>query len=256
MKELDLIILLRRIEVEGVKMQKIKESALVVFSGGQDSTTCLIWALKKFENISAITFNYKQRHNIEIDCAKNIIDFLRSKKKIQIAWLKDNTQINHIIVDISFLSNILQTAMIQDLDIEYNDETNLPTTFVPGRNILFLTIAAAYAYQKKIKHIITGVCQTDYSGYPDCRDATLKSLQATLKLGLEYDIIIHTPLMWKNKAETIKMMQKLGGLELYKYTHTCYKGERPACGDCPACKLRLKGYKEVGLIDPLEYKYL
>jgi len=145
--------------------------------------------------------------------------------------------------------------MIQDLDIEYDDEKNLPTTFVPGRNILFLTIAAAYAYQKRIKHIITGVCQTDYSGYPDCRDATIKSLQATLKLGLEYDIIIHTPLMWKTKAETIKMMQKLGGLELYKYTHTCYKGERPACGECPACELRLKGFKEVGLVDPLEYKH-
>ena len=158
LKELDLNIHLRRRDVERVKMQKIKESALVVFSGGQDSTTCLVWALKKFESVSAITFNYKQRNKIEINCAKNIVDLLSSKKNIQIAWLKDNTQINHLIVDISFLSNILQTAMIQDLDIEYNSETNLPTTFVPGRNILFLTIAAAYAYQKKIKHMIAGVC--------------------------------------------------------------------------------------------------
>jgi len=102
--------------------------------------------------------------------------------------------------------------------------------------------------------LIAGVCQTDYSGYPDCRDSTIKSLQATLKLGMEYDIIIHTPLMWKTKAETIKLMEKLGGLELYKYTHTCYKGERPACGACPACELRLKGFEEASIKDPLEYK--
>ncbi len=236
-------------------MKKIKENALVVFSGGQDSTTCLIWALKKFESVSAITFNYKQRHQIEIECAKKIIDFLSSKKKVQINWLKESIHIDHVIVDISFLSNLLHSAMIQDLDMKYNDETGLPTTFVPGRNILFLTIAAALAYQKKIKHLVAGVCQTDYSGYPDCRDATIKSLQATLKLGLEYDLIIHTPLMWKDKAETIKLMQKLGGLELYKYTHTCYKGERPACGECFACELRLNGFKKARLTDPLEYKH-
>ena len=235
-------------------MQKIDHQALVIFSGGQDSTTCLIWALKKFKKVSAITFNYKQRHQVEIDCAKKIIDIINSKKKIQMDWFKDNNKIDHIIMDISFLSNLLQTAMIQDLEIKHDLDTNLPTTFVPGRNILFLTIAAAYAYQQKIKHLIAGVCQTDYSGYPDCRDATIKSLQATLKLGLEYDIIIHTPLMWKTKAETIKLMQKLGGINLYKYTHTCYKGESPACGECPACELRLKGFEEVGIEDPLEYK--
>ena len=235
-------------------MQKPNMSALVIFSGGQDSTTCLVWALKKFESVTAITFNYKQRHQIEIDCAKNIIDLLNSKKGIQSHWFNDITKIEHIIVDISFLSNLLQTAMIQDMEIKYDSDSKLPTTFVPGRNILFITIAAAYAYQHKIKHLIAGVCQTDYSGYPDCRDATIKSLQATLKLGLDYDIIIHTPLMWKSKAETIKLMQKLGGFELYKYTHTCYKGERPACGECFACELRLNAFKEIGLKDPLEYK--
>lgn len=235
-------------------MLKIEEPALVVFSGGQDSTTCLIWALKKFKNVSAITFNYKQRHNVEIECAKNIIEILNSRKDIQLDWLNDKNVIDHIIVDISFLSRLLKTAMIQDLEIKYDNDTGLPTTFVPGRNILFLTIAASYAYQKKIRHIVAGVCQTDYSGYPDCRDATIKSLQATLKLGLDYDIIIHTPLMWKNKAETIKLMQKLGGFDLFKYTHTCYKGERPACGECFACELRLRGFKEVGLKDPLEYR--
>ena len=236
-------------------MKKFTESAIVVFSGGQDSTTCLVWALRKFKDVLVLTFNYNQRHGIEIDCAKHIITILNSSEKKPIDWLKLTSPINHSVIDTSFLSKLLETAMIQDLEIVEDKETGLPSTFVPGRNLLFLTIAAAYAYQKNIKHLIAGVCQTDYSGYPDCRDATIKSLQATLKLGLEYDIIIHTPLMWKNKAGTIKMMQKLGGLELYKYTHTCYKGERPACGECPACELRLKGYKEVGLIDPLEYKH-
>ncbi|MFX1236461.1 MAG: 7-cyano-7-deazaguanine synthase QueC [Promethearchaeota archaeon] len=226
-------------------MQKINEPALVVLSGGQDSTTCLIWALKKFSSVSAITFNYKQRHAIEIECAKKIVETINSTggKKVE----------GHQIVDMSFLSDLIQSAMIQETEITYNDENMLPTTFVPGRNILFLTIAAAVAYQKKIKHIVAGVCQEDYSGYPDCRDATIKSLQATLKLGLEHDVIIHTPLMWKNKAETIKFMQKLGGIDLYKYTHTCYEGKRPACGKCFACELRLNGFKEAGLVDPLEY---
>ncbi|MBN1802609.1 MAG: 7-cyano-7-deazaguanine synthase QueC [Candidatus Lokiarchaeota archaeon] len=222
------------------------EAALVVLSGGQDSTTCLVWALKKFQLVSAITFNYKQRHGVEIDCAKKIVDIinLTSEKKVN----------DHQIVDISFFSDLVQSAMIQETEITYNTETSLPTTFVPGRNIIFLTIAAAVAYQKRIKHLIAGVCQEDYSGYPDCRDATIKSLQATLKLGLDYDIIIHTPLMWKNKSETIKLMQKLGRIDLYKYTHTCYEGKRPACGKCFACELRLRGFKEAGLIDPLEYE--
>jgi len=228
--------------------------ALVVFSGGQDSTTCLVWALKNFEKVSAITFNYKQRHKIEIESAKEIIEQLNSRKNVNINWLDKDIHIDHNVVDISFLSEILETAMIQKTEIKHDDETNLPTTFVPGRNILFLTIAAAVAYQKKIKHLVAGVCETDYSGYPDCRDTTMKSLQETLKLGLDYDVEIHTPLMWKNKAETIKLMEDLGGLELYKYTHTCYKGERPACGECFACKLRLNGFKEAGLRDPLEYK--
>lgn len=235
-------------------MKKFKESAIVVFSGGQDSTTCLVWALRKFKDVLVLTFNYNQRHSIEIDCAKHIITILNMSEKKPINWLKLTSPIKHNVIDISFLSKLLETAMIQDLEIVEDKETGLPSTFVPGRNLLFLTIAAAYAYQKNIKHLIAGVCQTDYSGYPDCRDSTIKSLQATLKLGMEYDIIIHTPLMWKTKAETIKLMEKLGCLELYKYTHTCYKGERPACGECPACELRLKGFEEAGIKDPLEYK--
>jgi len=233
---------------------KKKASCVVIFSGGQDSSTCLLWALKKFDKVSVISFNYEQRHKIELECAKHIINILKSKQKHHIGWLGVNQIVEHRTVDISFISELLQTAMIQEEEITYDEETGLPTTFVPGRNILFLTIAAAYSYQKKIKHLVAGVCQTDYSGYPDCRDATIKSLQATLKLGMDYDIIIHTPLMWKSKADTIKLMEKLGGLELYKYTHTCYRGERPACGKCFACQLRLKGFKEAGIVDPLEYK--
>ena len=235
-------------------MKKSAAPALVVFSGGQDSTTCLIWALKKFGHISAITFNYKQRHQVEIESAKNIIELINSRKNINIEWMEEDLQIDHMVVDMSFLSDILETAMIQETEIKHDDETNLPTTFVPGRNILFLTIATAIAYQKKIKHLVAGMCETDYSGYPDCREATIKSLQETLQLGLDYDVEIHTPLMWKTKADIIKLMEELGGFELYKYTHTCYKGERPACGECFACELRLKGFLDAGLKDPLEYK--
>lgn len=234
-------------------MEKIEEKALVVFSGGQDSTTCLIWALKKFKEVSVITFNYKQRHQVEIECAKNIINLINKGEIKSLNWVETTTKIDHKIVDISFLSELLQTAMIQDSEIKFDEATGLPTTFVPGRNILFLTIAGAYAYQKKIKHLITGVCQTDYSGYPDCRDNTIKSLEETLKLGMDYDLSIHTPLMWKTKAESIQIMQELGGLELLRYTHTCYRGERPACGNCFACELRLKGFQEARLEDPLEY---
>jgi 7-cyano-7-deazaguanine synthase len=233
---------------------KFDGKAIVIFSGGQDSTTCLLWALKVFKRVSVITFNYEQRHKIELECAKNVINILQSNKKHNIEWISSNQIIEHKIIDIPFISQLLQSAMIQGDKITYDEATGLPTTFVPGRNILFLTIAAAYGYQQKIQHLVTGVCQTDYSGYPDCRDATIKSLQATLKLGMDYDIIIHTPLMWKSKADTIRMMETLGGLELYKYTHTCYKGGRPACGECFACQLRLKGFKEAGIEDPLEYK--
>ncbi|MGV9206080.1 MAG: 7-cyano-7-deazaguanine synthase QueC, partial [Promethearchaeia archaeon] len=227
-------------------IHKIAEPALVVFSGGQDSTTCLIWALRKFDYVTVFTFDYKQRHQAEIDCAKNIVQLLQENREVDLDLLADDKIVEHKIVEISFLSELLETAMIQDLEIGTDAESGLPTTFVPGRNLLFLTIAASYAYQKEIKHLVTGVCQTDFSGYPDCRDSTVKSLQATLSLGLDYDVVIHTPLMWLSKADTVKMMDELGDIELLKYTHTCYKGERPACGECPACKLRLKGFKEAG----------
>lgn len=236
-------------------MKKFDEPAVLIHSGGQDSTTCLVWALKYFKGLKVLTFNYNQRHGIEIECAKEIISRVNAAESNPLEWYEPQNPIEHEIIDISFLSRMLSTAMIQDVDIVDEEEgSGLPNTFVPGRNLLFLTIAAAYAYQHGIKHLVTGVCQTDFSGYPDCRDATIKSLQATLNLGMEYDIIIHTPLMWLSKADTVRMMDDLGGLELYKYTHTCYKGERPACGECPACKLRWKGFVEAAIDDPLEYK--
>ena len=235
-------------------MVKFNENAVIIFSGGQDSTTCLLWAIKTFKQVSAVTFNYNQRHSLEIESAKTIITKLNSRDDITIDWMEQKPSISHDIIDVSFLSDALESAMIQASEIGEDEETGLPTTFVPGRNILFLTIAAAIAYQRKIKHLVAGVCQTDFSGYPDCRDVTIKSLQATLSLGLDRDVVIHTPLMWKSKADTVRMMQDMEGIELLKYTHTCYEGMRPACGKCPACKLRLKGFKEAGIQDPLEYE--
>ncbi|MFO8017351.1 MAG: 7-cyano-7-deazaguanine synthase QueC [Promethearchaeia archaeon] len=235
-------------------IKKIAEPALVVFSGGQDSTTCLIWALRKFEEVTAISFKYNQRHEVELKWAKKIVQALRENKKIKMNWLNGNKIVEHKIVKIPFISNLLETAMIQEDEITTNAETGLPTTFVPGRNILFLTIAASWAYQKHIDNLVTGVGQTDFSGYPDCRNSTMKSLQNTLTLGLERGMMIHTPLMRKTKADTVRMMDELGDIELFKYTHTCYRGERPACGECPACKLRLKGFQEAGIEDPLEYE--
>ncbi len=235
-------------------VSKQNSSSLVIFSGGQDSTTCLLWALKRFDKITTITFNYKQRHQAEIGCAQKIIDLLNSSYRDKLKWLKDKPEIEHMVIDISFLSNILSSSMIQELEMKLDTNTNLPSTFVPGRNILFLTIAAAIAYQKQIKHIVIGVCQTDFSGYPDCRDVTIKSVQVALRLGLDYDVIIHTPLMWRTKAETIKLMLEVGDIEILEFTHTCYSGERPACGVCDSCKLRIKGFREVGIEDPLKYK--
>jgi 7-cyano-7-deazaguanine synthase len=219
--------------------------ALVVFSGGQDSTTCLIWALQKFTDVTIVTFDYGQRHKKEIEQAIKIIEEIGCDLDIEM---------KHIIINIP-LNLFLDTSMTDNSEINIDKETGLPTSFVPGRNLIFLTFAASYAYQHDIKHIITGVCQTDYSGYPDCRDATIKALQATIRLGMDKDIIIHTPLMWLNKKETIDLMDELGGLKYYKFTHTCYLGNRPACGKCPACLIRLRGFYEAGIEDPLDYEY-
>lgn len=209
-----------------------KEKAIVVFSGGQDSTTCLFWALKRFEEIIAVTFDYNQRHKAEIDCAINITQELG---------------IVHHILDMQLLNQLAPNALTRvDIDVTDGEEGELPSTFVPGRNLLFLSFAGVVASQVGAKHIITGVCETDFSGYPDCKDIFIKSLNVTLNLAMDKQFIIHTPLMWINKAETWKLADELGALDFVRTkTLTCYNGIiAEGCGECPACKLRKRGYDD------------
>ena len=215
--------------------------ALVLFSGGQDSTTCLYWAKRHFDAIQALNIIYGQRHVVESKAAQTIAN------KISIYLHK---------IDIKdLLNNIADSALLNhSLDISAHHKTsqNLPASFIPGRNILLLTIAASLAFKEGIHNIVTGVCQTDFSGYPDCRDNTIKSLQVTLSLAMDYEFTIHTPLMWLTKAETVKLAQTLPGcFDALAYSHTCYEGQIPPCMICPACKLRKKGFDEAGVKDPL-----
>lgn len=219
--------------------------ALVVLSGGQDSTTCLYWAINEFgrENTSSLSFDYGQRHKIELESAKKVSEI---------------AAVAHEILPINTFSALGGNALTDNIDVaddvtaeETNNTSQLPNTFVPGRNLIFLTFAAAYAYQRGIKHLITGVAQTDYSGYPDCRENTLSSLEQTLRLGMEYNITIHTPLMNLNKSDTVMLAEKLGAMDAMAYTHTCYNGEQPPCGHCQACLLRAKGFAEANRADPL-----
>ena len=223
------------------------ENAIVLFSGGQDSATCLVWALSKFSNVETIGFDYGQNHSIELEVRQTFLENLRSRFPDMTKSLgKDH------LVDLSVLGAISDTALTGEREIKMN-EAGLPNTFVPGRNLLFLTIAAAVGYRRNAKHLIGGMCETDYSGYPDCRDDTLKSLQVTLGLGMDMRYVLHTPLMWIDKAETWRMASDLGGAGLVdliiKDTHTCYRGDRNTlhawgygCNDCPACELRASGW--------------
>ncbi|MBD8068675.1 7-cyano-7-deazaguanine synthase QueC [Bacillus sp. PS06] len=208
------------------------EKAVVVFSGGQDSTTCLFWAMQQFREVEAVTFNYNQRHITEIECARNITQELGIK---------------HHILDMSLLNQLAPNALTRD-DIAVQDgvEGELPNTFVPGRNLLFMSFAGVLASQVKAKHIVTGVCETDFSGYPDCRDIFIKSLNVTLNLSMDEQFVIHTPLMWINKEETWKMADELGAFDFVREkTLTCYNGiVSDGCGECPACKLRQKGLED------------
>lgn len=205
-----------------------QEKAVVVFSGGQDSTTCLFWAMSRFAEVEAITFDYGQRHKLELDCAADIAKTLAIK---------------HHILDMSLLNQLAPNALTRDdIAIEQKDG-ELPTTFVDGRNLLFLTFAAVLAKGIGAKHIVTGVCETDFSGYPDCRDVFVKSLNVTLNLSMDYGFVIDTPLMWLNKAETWALADELGAFDFVRdRTLTCYNGiPSDGCGECPACKLRRKG---------------
>ncbi|WP_312048840.1 7-cyano-7-deazaguanine synthase QueC [Exiguobacterium profundum] len=209
------------------------EKALVVFSGGQDSTTCLFWAKQQFSHVEAVTFAYGQRHDAEIEVAKEIATEL---------------DVPHHILDLSLLGQLTSNALTRhDLDI---DNADIPNTFVDGRNHLFLSFAAVMAKQLGMHHIVTGVCETDFSGYPDCRDQFIKSLNVTLNLAMDYPFVIDTPLMWLDKKETWALADELGAFDYVKErTLTCYNGViGSGCGECPACKLRQNGltaYEEV-----------
>ena len=220
---------------------------MVVFSGGQDSTTCLGWALERYQKVFTIGFDYGQRHSVEMDCRQNVraaIEALRPSWGQRLA--EDQ------VIPIELFKELGQTALTHDMAIEM-DRNGLPTTFVPGRNLIFLTAAAAVAYRKGVRHLVLGVCETDYSGYPDCRDDAIKAMQLALNCGMATRFVVHTPLMWLDKAQTWKLAYLLGGEAfvemILEHTHTCYNGQRDVrhpwgygCGHCPACELRARGY--------------
>jgi 7-cyano-7-deazaguanine synthase len=223
------------------------EGALVLFSGGQDSTTCLAWALDRFERVETVGFDYGQRHRVELGCRGGIRAALA---ELNGAWgrrLGDEHTVN-----LASLGEISSTALTRDVAIEIGQE-GLPNTFVPGRNLIFLTFAAALAYRRGLRHLVGGMCETVYSGYPDCRDDTIKALQVAINLGMEKRFVLHTPLMWIDKAATWDLARALGGDLLVdlivEKTHTCYHGDRGerhdwgyGCGACPACMLRASGF--------------
>lgn len=223
------------------------EGALVLFSGGQDSTTCLAWALENFERVETVGFDYGQRHRVELECRQTVREKMASLSPV---WAKRMGE-DHML-DLSVLGQVSDTALTSEAEITFRED-GLPNTFVPGRNLLFFTLAAAVAYRRKIRHLVGGMCETDYSGYPDCRDDTIKALQVALNLGMNERLILHTPLMWVDKAATWKMAADLGGEAFVTLvrdeTHTCYNGARVnswpwgyGCGDCPACELRANGW--------------
>jgi 7-cyano-7-deazaguanine synthase len=223
------------------------DTALVLFSGGQDSTTCVAWALERYRHVETIGFDYGQRHAVELDCRPTVLARLRADFP---AWA-GRLGMDHLL-DLSLLGQVSDTALTQPKAIELA-ASGLPTTFVPGRNLLFFTFAAAIAFRRGLAVLVGGMCETDFSGYPDCRDNTLKALQVALSLGLAAPLVIETPLMWLDKAAAWSLAQQLGGdalVELVRReTHTCYLGERQTlhswgygCGDCPACKLRRRGH--------------
>ncbi|MGZ3253647.1 MAG: 7-cyano-7-deazaguanine synthase QueC [Burkholderiaceae bacterium] len=224
-------------------------SALVLFSGGQDSTTCLAWALSRYAKVETIGFDYGQRHAIELTVRPTLLTKMRAMSPEWNGKLGED----HMI-DLSLLGKISDTALTKNVEIAMQ-ENGLPNTFVPGRNLLFMTVAATVAYRRGLDVLVGGMCETDFSGYPDCRDDTMKALQVTLNLGMATNLKVETPLMWIDKAATWEMARTLGGSPLIDLiredTHTCYLGERGTlhawgygCGTCPACALRARGYQQ------------
>ncbi|WP_050464657.1 7-cyano-7-deazaguanine synthase QueC [Herbaspirillum autotrophicum] len=227
----------------------LPHGALVLFSGGQDSTTCLAWALQHYNKVETIGFDYGQRHAIELQVRPSLLQQMRG---FSADW--DTRLGEDHMIDLSLISAISDTALTSDVAITMQDN-GLPNTFVPGRNLLFMTVAATVAYRRGLDVLVGGMCETDFSGYPDCRDDTMKALQVALNLGMATRLKVETPLMWIDKAATWRLAQEIGGQALVDLiradTHTCYLGERGAlhdwgygCGTCPACDLRARGYRQ------------
>ena len=228
-------------------MTRSNDTALVLFSGGQDSTVCLAWALERYARVETVGFDYGQRHAVELEVRAGLRDALRAMRPQWAAGLGED----HL-VKLDALAAISDTALTRETAIEIAAD-GLPTTFVPGRNLIFFCFTGALAYRRGARHIVAGMCETDYSGYPDCRDDTVKAMQVALSLGLDKRIVLHTPLMWIDKAETFAMAEQIGGKALLDLvvedTHSCYLGDRIhrndwgyGCGACPACALRAEGY--------------
>lgn len=222
-------------------------TALVLFSGGQDSTTCLAQALSKYERVETVGFDYGQRHGVELQARLVVLREIRA----QFPQWAHRLGEDHVL-DLAVLGQVSETSLTRDTAFKM-ESSGLPNTFVPGRNLLFLTLAAALAYRRDLQVLVTGVCETDFSGYPDCRDDTMKAMQLALSLGMDKRFLIETPLMWIDKAATWALAEWLGGQRLVdlviEHTHTCYLGDREhrhawgyGCGQCPACELRLRGH--------------
>ena len=223
------------------------DAAIVLFSGGQDSTVCLAWALERFARVETVGFDYRQRHRVELEARVRVRERLIALRP---AWVERLGE-DHL-VRLDALSALSDTALTRDIAIEIA-QGGLPTTFVPGRNLVFFAFAGALAYRRGAKHLVAGMCETDYSGYPDCRDDTVKAMQLALNLGMDQRFVIHTPLMWIDKAATFALAHDIGGAAfidlLVEDTHTCYLGDRSqrhdwgyGCGTCPACRLRADGF--------------
>ncbi len=223
------------------------DGALVLFSGGQDSTVCLAWALQRFARVETVGFDYGQRHAVELQLRPRLREKVAALRPEWAARLGED----HVLT-LDALGAISDTALTRETTIAMAS-SGLPTTFVPGRNLVFLTFAGALAYRRGLRHLVAGMCETDYSGYPDCRDDTVKAMQVALGLGMERRFVIHTPLMWIDKAATFSLAEDIGGKEfldlVIEETHSCYLGDRAhrhtwgyGCGDCPACKLRAEGF--------------
>ena len=223
------------------------DAAIVLLSGGQDSTVCLAWALERFGRVETVGFDYGQRHKVELDARLRVRERMIA---LRAAWAQRLG--NDHMVRLDALSALSETALTRDIAIEIADN-KLPTTFVPGRNLVFFAFAGALAYRRGAKHLVAGMCETDYSGYPDCRDDTIKAMQLALNLGMDQRFVIHTPLMWIDKAQTFALAHEIGGDALIDLlvedTHTCYLGDRSrrhdwgyGCGGCPACRLRADGF--------------